>query len=813
MEINLFFLIIIYLLGILISYYSISFKIIIFILIIVLIYLFYTKKQKKLNKIILIIIILLVGSYRYSIVSSSKLHFISKKNVKIEGLLTKEEKNDKFILEIKKINNKKISKEKILITIYNNENNIKVNTYIRCNLILKSPSRNTNPKLFNYRDYLKGKKIFYTTSIKSKDVEILELDYNKIIYYKENIKSKINDKLKQSLSEDSYKLLFSILLSDNILNDRTRKDYTNLGISHVLAASGLHINLIVFFLEKILSIFNIKKQYKYGVILMFLWIYAFIIDFPASIVRASIMFSVKCIKEILNLPYRGKIEALFTIFIMLIYNPVYIYNLSFKLSAMATLGIKFFEEYLINRFYHIDSLFLSEIIPTLSVVIFLFPIEMYYFNTTKPISIISNILIIPIISLSLLFSICIIFTPINFVSIINILSYIVDKIIYFNMMIIKLLNKVNIFNITLFSPDTIFIFYYYILLLVLLLGLDNPKLKRALYYYNFKFTCYIKGLYQNFIIYILVLAIATNYICILTDDKVTIDFVDVSQGDCALIRYKEKNILIDTGGTVFGDFKIGQNITLPYLVKNNIKKIDLLFITHFDKDHYEALYDIIPFIKIDKIYCSYRPEKDLYLYLLENNIKIELIDDSSSFIISNKLYLDIVYPNKKTSEKTSSNDKSLVILLKYYNKKLLFTGDIEELAEEKLISNNKINNIDILKVAHHGSKTSSKLDFIKKTNPDYAIISVGRNNRFNHPDEEVINRFKNNGTKIYRTDKNGRIRLELSSRTFNFSLYSNECNKYNKKYIFLRKMGLYFLYFILFYYLFKDSIYSINEQE
>ena len=223
-------------------------------------------------------------------------------------------------------------------------------------------------------------------------------------------------------------------------------------------------------------------------------------------------------------------------------------------------------------------------------------------------------------------------------------------------------------------------------------------------------------------------------------------------------KFAQNTILIDTGGQFsYNDYHLASN-TISFLKSMGTSTIDYLIITHGDFDHMgEAIY-LVENFNVKNVVFNNDDFNDLELNLIkvlnENNIKyyqnVNYIN-----LYNNKLYFlnNTIYDNE--------NDNSNVIYFNYNQFKLLFMADVGIKVEEQLIYQYNLKNIDILKVGHHGSKTSTSSNFIKEIEPKYSIISVGKNNRYNHPDKEVLKKLEN--SKIYRTDVNGSIMFKLKN--------------------------------------------------
>ena len=267
----------------------------------------------------------------------------------------------------------------------------------------------------------------------------------------------------------------------------------------------------------------------------------------------------------------------------------------------------------------------------------------------------------------------------------------------------------------------------------------------------------IKKILVNLTIFILLIIIYT--LCIkakpLIDFNTYVYFLDVGQGDSSLIYSKHKVILIDTGGN--DNIKVSDNI-IKFLKSTGKSKINYLVLTHGDYDHMGEAINLVENFKVEKVIFNCGEfndlEKDLIKVLDKKKIPYyscikELnIDDNKLYFLNNKNY-------------GNENDNSSVIYTKLNNHKFLFMGDAGIEVEEDLIEKYKLQDIDVLKVGHHGSKTSSSKEFVGVINPKYSIISVGRNNRYGHPNDSVVENL--NDSKIYRTDQDGSIMFKIKN--------------------------------------------------
>jgi len=224
------------------------------------------------------------------------------------------------------------------------------------------------------------------------------------------------------------------------------------------------------------------------------------------------------------------------------------------------------------------------------------------------------------------------------------------------------------------------------------------------------------------------------------------------QGDCTLIVTPlNKRILIDGGGSEFGDFNVGESTLLPYLLDRGGSKLDYIILTHFDLDHVQAAMYVMKNIKVDKVITSKQIENsEAYLEFVsivkERRINVSIVKAGDKINIEKNLCFDVLWPNEgEFITENAMNNNSIVCKLVYAKFNVLFTGDIEEIAEKKILelyeNNLEVLKCDVLKIAHHGSKSSSIEEFLNVVKPKVALIGVGANNLYGHPASEVIERL------------------------------------------------------------------------
>lgn len=601
-------------------------------------------------------------------------------------------------------------KEKVLVNYYS-DINISYGDYIYVYGVFKKPKENGNFNLFNYKRYLLSNKINYVVT--ASKITIIKKNDNVFYTLKNNLLKRI-----ESANKSKGYILAFLYADKSLIEKDVYTKYQKIGVSHLFAVSGMHVSLISIVLLKLLN--KIKERKRYIIVSIFLSIYLFLTNFTISMVRATFQFILFFINKSfkLNIDNSNLVILLFSILVII--NPYNIYNIGFLFSFIISFT-------LIRCSKLIKGKFIIKLLKTSLISLFSsMPVLINNFFEVNFLSIILNIIYIPFVSYILF--------PL---SLVTVLFPSLDNILY---MFISHFEKITDFfsNIKFLSFSickmNIFLIIMYYLIFIYFL-----KRKKKLIY--------------KIIIVIISLTFLINNGRIVNNE---VSILDVGQGDSSLIRLKNKNILIDTGGNI--NYDISKNILIPYFKSVGIKKIDYLVLTHGDYDHMGEAINLVENFKVEKVIFNCGEfndlEKKLIKVLDKKNTKYyscikELnIDD-------NKLYF------LNTKEYDNENDNSNVIYTELNGYKLMFMGDAGIEKEKDILGKYNLSNIDVLKVGHHGSKTSSSRTFIDEINPKYSIISVGKNNRYGHPNKEVLNTLED--SKIYRTDQDGSIIFKIKN--------------------------------------------------
>ncbi len=638
-------------------------------------------------------------------------------------------KNKKFIIYINK-NNNKLFKYGDLIKIQGE---------------YSSPQTARNYKGFDYSKYLKILKIYGIIKIEEANL-LKENDLNFVLISINNLKQKMIDHANKNMPQKTANLLLGLLIGqkDNIQEDII-KSFRTANLSHILAVSGAHTSYIILGLTYIITKSKAPRRIGYIITIIILLVFIIITGASYSVIRACIMSIITISAKLFYKKENFFISICVSLFIILIQNPFAINDIGLKLSFLGTIGIIVFNKNITEFFIRIKiKENIAKVLSlTFSAQLMIMPITILNFNTFSLTFFISNILASPLLGIIIILGFIAIFVSFVLNPISKILFFVLNLFLELLIFISEIVTKIPGSSILVKTPNLVFVITYYILILFINYFFIIKKNPIRRFQKKIVKICTIKNIKRIIKIIariFLIISFLTMLVRVI-NPTLKIYFIDVGQGDCTLIiTPKGKKILIDGGE--------GKNeILLPYLLDRGINKIDYIIISHFDSDHCNGLIEVMEKIKVGKVIVSKQPgESEEYRNILEiikrKNIEAYVVKAQDRITIEKDLYINILNPAGKL-EFNDLNNNAMVAKLIYKNFSMLFTGDIEK-AEENIAQKYK-NNLKstILKVAHHGSKTSTNEEFLKYVEPQIALIGVGENNKFGHPNQQTIEKLKN----------------------------------------------------------------------
>lgn len=699
------------------------------------------------NKKIIVILICLIISIGYVSILENKYSKISDMPIKemVTIISDIQEKEYKKVCTAKIVRNNK----KILINIKMAQDipSIKYGDSLYIEGEFKQPEEARNYKGYNYKQYLKTKKIIGTVELEK--AKILKSSNGSFIH---NIQKYIKDTINGTLTDEEGNLLLAILLGDkDKLSEDIQESFKTSNLSHMLAVSGAHVSYIILGLTYVLQNSIIGKKNGKIVCIIFLLAFMAITNFTPSVTRACIMAILTLFSSIIYRKSDVYTNISVAALITLIFNPYSLLDLGFQLSYGGTIGIIIFIKRIQEKksnskvINYIKQMALVSIYANIIII----PIMMYHFNTVSFTFIISNIMASPILGIIVITGFLFIIASITVKPLTRLIAIFIKPILSILIKISQICSKLPFSNILVVTPYMFNVISYYAIILYCIKSKKNNKCK--------------------IIICLLIVLILINFIIYIFPQKLRIFFIDVGQGDSTLIITPDKKtVLIDGGGS--DSFDVGEKVLLPYLLDRRILKIDYVLISHFDTDHCGGILTIMEKVKVKNIIISEQAEHSenyerFKKLMIHKKIRLIEVKKGDKIKIGRYSEFKILFPTSRLLSENPLNNNSIVAQFNYNNFKMLFTGDIEKLAEQQILKAEKAEiRADILKVAHHGSKTSSIPEFIKAVKPKIALIGVGKNNTFGHPNQQTIKNLENIKCRIYRTDLQGEIIIKIDQK-------------------------------------------------
>lgn len=640
---------------------------------------------------------------------------------------------------------------------------LKPGNRIKINADFFKGKESRNPGEFNYREFLINKGLSGTLTVSSvEDVTIYDKNENQIESNLLALRMSIYDKLRVLTSKESFSLLKGLILADRSdIDYETKNAFIDAGVVHVLAVSGLHVGFIAIIFVLLFGRFHIVARYLLTIVgLLF---FLLVTGAPPSVFRACVMASLYLIAVLTN---RSKnpfnVLALAALLLLLI-DPSDLFNPGFQLSFAAVFSILLVYPLIASQINKTKLpkwsknvlLFMGV---SLSAQIGTLPLTNYYFGKLSLIALLANLLVIPLIGFIVGNGI---FTVL--------LSFVNQQSAQIFANAHELLSRV-LFGIVDLSASLPFSF----------LRVNNFTAYDALIFY-FGFFLFVVGMKKFFSIYAKL--ICTGLILInvflfmsfddfelLPEGKLSVIMIDVGQGDSFLIKFPQGTFWLVDAGIATKNYDNGRRVVMPLLNHLGIDEIDLGVISHLDNDHAGGFTSLIKSGKIKEIVkpdpdSSSKVEMKFGKFILENNTNLKYYRDTSFTVEGVRVYF-LNNTSDEVYKHLSSNNKSGVMKLVYGNTSFLFTGDAEKKSEDYLSTKyDTFLQSTVLKVGHHGSKSSSSPYFISKVKPSYSLISAGFQNRFNHPAPIVLSRLSESGSIIYRTDSGGAVILQSDGFT------------------------------------------------
>lgn len=665
--------------------------------------------------------------------------------------------------------------------------------FVRFHTTLKKINSFKNPGNFDYEHMMNIKGI-YAAGFVSDSTGIMLLRGSSSNYLKLKLES-FRNYLKQivynNASSPQREVIQAMIIGNqNEIPAGVRDDFNKTGTSHILSISGLHIGMVgagaflFFFLifklsEYLMLRFNIIKLAATASFLIVL-LYAFIAGMEITVMRSVLMAFIFLIALL-----SGKQKDLYNTLtaaalIILVISPDALFDISFQLSFAAVLALI----YVVPRFSDIQSKKISafpawaqsiiryvylSVVVSVTATIGTLPLIMYYFNRVSCVTIIANLITVPLLG-TLSLAVCMCFVLFAFFSP-AIAGYFIKLASWLTQISINIINKLAALPFSYFNsitPNMIEIIFFYLSVFLVIQLVDEKKkqnLKNGLSPVRFRILKYLLVMVILFFIADITFLAFKGKLA--SDLKVTI--LDVGQGNSNLIEFPGgKRMLIDGGGFSESSFDVGKAVVAPFLYHKRISHIDTIILSHPHPDHLLGLIYILNNFSPREVWKSVLPVDsgnypEWKKAIMSNNIDTLQVSDKSTEKIFNGVRVKVLWPPDYSLQDLNNlsydsvNDSSLVLKITFRNVKFLIPGDISSEIEKQLIESKADLKSDVLVVPHHGSIHSSSAEFIKAVACRYAVVSAGKSNVFKHPHPSVLQKYKQAGANILRTDHDGAV--------------------------------------------------------
>lgn len=678
----------------------------------------------------------------------------------------------KFFFNVTDFNGEKIA-GKTLVTVFDEDggfDNFNIGDTFQINGKLRRPFKAGNPSQFDYGKYLRNFNTYTVFYADKSDCVQLDAKLSpkwKFLQELNNVRNRIIKTHARYLKSPNLEILGGIVFGDDAVAppDYIKASFVNSGLLHILAASGMNVAFIYGFWYFILR--RLRVPFKITVVsgMLVIILYTLMTGLGPSVIRAALMLLFILAGKLIDRDAHSVALLALVATLMLIYNPAYINDVGFQLSFLVTFGLLTTANAVLAKLQNskIPAWLSSAVLIPVVAQIWVAPIQMFYFNTFSTYSVFANVAIMPFLSVisfgGFVSSVLAVFNPIaKYVCFVSdfVLKYLLDVLVWIS----NFFSSLPYSLITTTHPNIIQIVIYYLIVLIIT--------------YSFK-SGFIKRLTLSAVILGVILLIST--INIPSKDLEIITF-DVQNADAFLIKSpKNKYFIIDTGKSAYkGGSSQAKVIILKYLKDRGIKNIEGLIITHFDNDHSGGAVDLMQNLKVKNVYINSLDNKSYTSVNIYKTLRKEKIN---TIIAKNN---SIIYQEGDFSLKTfkadkdNDNENSIITLLEYGDFETLFMGDAGIEAFNG-VKKDIPQNVEVLKVGHHGAKGVVNSDMLNYLNSDVSIISTGRNS-YGHPGRGTLDVLRN--TRIYRTDVNNSINIKSDGNCYSVMTFNRQKRGYVK---------------------------------
>ncbi|TGB04243.1 DNA internalization-related competence protein ComEC/Rec2 [Halobacillus salinus] len=603
-----------------------------------------------------------------------------------------------------------------------------------------------NPGQFDFRKYMASQGVFSQLVVENVDHIRChgQSPFNRLYEIRQNLILTVE----RSVSEDTFVWIAALVFGDQKqLDQGTVEWFRDFNLSHILAISGLHVGLFIagVYLVMIRTGVGTVEQARIFLVLL-IPLYAFIAGGEPSVLRASIMATLILFLVFLKIKIPIVDILSITALTLLLVSPYSYSSIGFQFSFLVTFSLILSAPI----FRQTDNVWLQSAQISLISQLSILPLQLHYFYEFNPISLLANLILVPYFSFIVIpISILLVLMAVVWPRASLFFSDLFGSVHGFVLEFAEIVAQPFRLSWVVGEVPPIWIMLLFLSFMYLMASWSRQELKRA-------------SLNGALFVALLMAVSSLPYF----SPKGTVTMLDIGQGDAFVVElpYRRGVILIDAGGPpsfLENRSKTADEIILPFLKSKGITSVDAVIVTHEDGDHNGSVPSLIRDVNVKKLIVH------PYYPVTELNVEVTRVSAGEELEINGQIW-KVLHPKVDAG---NPNDNSIVLSSEIGGKSWMFTGDISVDVEADLMEQQKVMEADVLKVAHHGSDTSTSEEWIRRINPEVALISAGRNNRYGHPHQAVVDRLEDRGILIYQTSREGAVIYTFSGQSGTFSSF------------------------------------------
>ncbi|PTM59535.1 DNA internalization-related competence protein ComEC/Rec2 [Desmospora activa] len=632
---------------------------------------------------------------------------------------------------------------------------------LRFSARLQSPEPARNPGAFDYRTYLYHRGIHWIAEVDAMEVVDDSTSWRSGV---DSLRSFLGERLEVIYPETTAGMIRGMLLGERKeVPPQVEEDFALLGLIHLLAISGLHVGIFVGCLFGGLQWSGMRRERAAAVTMLAIPIYVLLTGAGVPVVRAGMM-GILALLALMLRRFSDSLSFLAVALVaMLIWNPYALFEVGFQLSFTVTAALLIAVRPLAHVFPFPWPRFNQLLAVTLTAQWASLPLILHHFREISLLSGLLNLAVVPVVSIAVI--------PVAFLALLLSLvheglawlpalfsSWVLEQVVA----VVHHIAAWNVGRLIVSPPSWGWIAAYAVTGAGLLMGFTGGPLLR-------------RRLLPGALVMSLVLAWWAWLPAGWANAELRITFLDVGQGDCVVIETPANRVLVVDGGGNLPffqeewqqprrDYEVGRDVVVRYLQYRGIRRIDEMVLSHGDADHIGGLRAVARRYPVERVIRNHHPpqsdmEAELMELLYARGAEVLVPQTGAEWELEPGIRWQFLHPGETLG--TEPNNDSVVFLLTAFQQRILLTGDIEEEAERQLLRQWDLPPLDLMKVAHHGSRTSTAEEWLEQTRPQMAVISAGRNNRYGHPSPEVVERLGNHGVQLWRTDRDGAVTFIL----------------------------------------------------